>query len=385
MLLYRILTFVLAALLVFGDTVHAAAVTQTVTQSVFDYLAPALSSPELWLGLAVFGVTLGTESLTLVDIAKRLDPDDQVARIVELLAQTNQILEDMTFIEGNLTTGHRTTVRTGLPSVAWRLMNAGTIPSKSHTAQIDEQCGMLDAWSQVDEALAKLGGNPGAVRLSEAKAFLEAMNQELAQTLFYGAASTPEEFVGLAPRYSSLSAGNADNIIDALGTGSDNTSIWLVAWDPETITGIYPQGSKAGISHEDLGVETVENAGGVTGALMRAYRDHWMWQAGIALKDWRFVVRIANIDISDLSVVANQKLLLTRMADAEERLPNELGRRAFYMNRTVRRNLRHGTNETVGAGGGITYENVGGKRVTMFGLTPVRISDAIVNTEARVT
>lgn len=326
--------------------------------------------------------TLSTGALTLVDYAKRLDPNDQVARIIELLAQTNEILEDMPFMEGNLVTGHRTTVRTGLPDVFWRLLNQGVLPSKSHTAQIDEQTGMMEAWSQVDKALADLGGNAGAVRLSEARAFLEAMNQEKASTLFYGTAAAPEEFIGLAARYSSSTAGNGDNIILGGGTGStDNTSIWLVAWDPETVVGIYPKGSTAGLDHEDLGVETVENAGGVTGALMRAYRDRWTWHCGIALKDWRFVVRIANIDVSDLSVAANRAKLLTEMADAEERLPNNLGRRAFYVNRTIRRNLRQAATEAVGAGGGITFENFAGKRVLMFGTTPVRVTDALLNTE----
>lgn len=374
----RILSFVLAALLMAGDTVYAAA---RIQQAAANNVLVELFSSD-GLVLVVYGATLATTAMTLADIAKRLDPNDQVARIVELLATTNQILEDMPFMEGNLTTGHRTTVRTGLPSVAWRLLNGGILPSKSHTAQITEQTGLLESYSQVDKALAELGGNPGAVRLSEARAFLEAMNQEMASTLFYGTAAAPEEFVGLAVRYSDSTAGNGDNIIKAGGTGStDNTSIWLVAWDEETITGIYPKGTKAGIDHEDLGLETVENAGGVTGALMRAYRDHWIWNCGIALKDWRYVVRIANVDVSDLSVEANQKKLLVHMADAEERLPNELGRRAFYCNRTIRRNLRHGTNATVGAGGGVTYENIGGKRVAMFGTTPVRVTDAILNTE----
>jgi len=326
--------------------------------------------------------TLATTALTLLDLAKRLDPNDQVARIIELLAQTNEILEDMPFKEGNLITGERTTVRTGLPDVFWRLLNAGVATSKSHTAQIDEQCGMLEAYSQVDRDLAELGGNPGAVRLSEARAFLEAMNQEMASTLFYGAASAPEEFIGLAARYSSLSAGNGDNIVAGGGTGStDNTSIWLAAWDAETVCGIYPKGSNAGLVHEDLGLETVENAGGVTGALMRAYRDHWQWKCGIALKDWRYVVRIPNIDVSNLGSASDAADLLQLMADAEERIPNNLGKRAFYVNRTIRRYLRFQTKEQVSAGGGLTFENVGGKRVTMFGTTPVRVTDALLNTE----
>jgi len=170
---------------------------------------------------------LATTAMTLLDYAKRLDPNDQVARIIELLAQTNQILEDMPFMEGNLITGHRTTVRTGLPDVFWRLLNQGVLTSKSRTAQIDEQCGMLEAYSQVDRDLADLGGNAGGVRLSEARAFLEAMNQEMASTLIYGSASAPEEFIGLAARYSSLSAGNADNIIPAGGTGSTYDLYWL--------------------------------------------------------------------------------------------------------------------------------------------------------------
>lgn len=327
--------------------------------------------------------TLSTANLTLLDRAKRMDPNDQVARIIELLNQTNEILLDMPFMEGNLTTGHRTTVRTGLPIPTWRLLNGGVLPSKSTTAQLDEQCGLLEAYSEVDRALAELGGQSGAVRLSEARAQLEAMNQEMSQTLFYGTAAAPEEFVGLAARYSSTTAGNGSNVLKAGGTQSDNTSIWLIAWDEETITGIYPKGSKAGIDHEDLGLETAENAGGVTGALNRVYRDHWMWQCGIALRDWRYVVRIANIDLSDLAG-GSPPALIDFMEQAEELLPNSLGKRAYYMNRTVRRYLRKIERTAVQSGGGITYDNVTGKHVTMFGDTPVRISDALVNTETLV-
>jgi len=65
---------------------------------------------------------LNSNVFTLADWAKRLDPAGETVTtdIVELLAQSNPVLEDMLFMEGNLPTGHRTTVRTGLPSVAWR-------------------------------------------------------------------------------------------------------------------------------------------------------------------------------------------------------------------------------------------------------------------------
>src|SRR3990170_2620997 len=161
--------------------------------------------------------TLATGVVTLHDYAKRLDPDNKIARIIEILEQTNGMLPDMKWKEGNLPTGHRTTVRTGLPTVFWRLLNQGVPTSKSTTAQIDEAVGMLEAWSEVDKDLADLNGNTAAFRLSEAAPFIEAMNEEMQSTLIYGNSGTaPEEFTGLAVRYSDIGAGapaNAQNII----------------------------------------------------------------------------------------------------------------------------------------------------------------------------
>lgn len=328
--------------------------------------------------------TLVANALTLLDHAKRIDPNGQVAKIVELLMQKNQILLDMVWREGNLATGHRTTVRTSLPAVSWRLLNGGTAPSKSTTAQIDEQCGMLEAWSEVDCDLAELNGSVNSFRLSEAAAFIESMNQEMASTLFYGNHGTAaEEFTGLATRYYASTGSIADNVIKAGGSGSDNASIWLVAWNAETITGIFPKGSQAGLKHNDYGETTVEVTNGIAGNRMRAYQERWQWKAGLAVKDYRYAVRIANIDISDLSG-GSAADLIDFMEQAEEVLPDELGTRVFYMNRKVRRFLRKQTRADVSAGGGLTYDNVDGKPRLSFNGTPVRIVDALLNTEAAV-
>jgi hypothetical protein len=336
-------------------------------------------------GVGMLGATLSSNALTLADWAKRLDPDGKVPSIVELLAQSNELLADMTFTEGNLPTGHRTTIRTGLPTVYWRMLNQGVPPSKSTTAQIDEQAGMLEAWSEVDTDLAKLNGNVAALRLSEARAFLEAMNQEMASTVIYGNGGlAPEEFTGLAPRYSTIAgAANGENIIDAGGTGSDNTSVWLVAWGEDTVHGIFPKGSKAGLIHEDFGEVTVEVTAGVAGSRMRAFQERYQWKAGIVVKDWRYVVRIANIDVSDLAG-GSPTDLVDHLEMADEIIPNELGRRVIYMNRRVSRYLRKQARTDVAAGGGLNFDNYQGKRILMFGTTPIRRVDSILNTEARV-
>lgn len=339
--------------------------------------------------------TLGTSVLTLMDWAKRLDPNGKTDKVAELLSQTNEVLTDMMWAEGNLPTGHRSTIRTGLPSVYWRLINQGVTPSKSTTAQVDDQCGMLEAWSEVDKDLAELNGNVGGFRLSEASAFLEAMNQEMASTLFYGTAAAPEEFVGLAPRYSDLSAANGENIISAGGSGSDNSSVWLVGWGGNECFGVFPKGSKAGIMHEDLGLVTVETTAGVAGSRMRAYQDHWQWKAGLVVKDWRYACRIANIDISDLAGLATTQattaatFITKLMSRAIDRMPRLSGiKPAFYANRSILSLLRVAAAEK--AVDCLKIEeglNQFGQTIhtTKFLGIPVRLCDALTITESQIT
>ena len=326
--------------------------------------------------------TIGATVLTLLDWAKKLDPDGKVPEIVELLSVTNEILTDMMFKEGNLPTGEQVTIRTGLPAVYWRLLNKGVPLSKSTTAQVIEQCGMLEARSEVDKDAAELNGNVSQYRLSEAQAFLEAMNQEMASTLFYGNASTsPEEFTGFAPRYSDLGAENADNIIDAGGTSSDNASIWLVTWSPLTTYGIFPKASKAGLVQEDLGIG---DAFDDSNNRFRAYMEMWQWKLGLCVRDWRYNVRIANIDISDLVANSTPADLISHMIHATHLLPNlNRGKSIIYMNRTVFHWLDVQRRDDVFAAGG-NYVDVDGKRTPNFRGIPIRICDGLIETEARV-
>lgn len=328
--------------------------------------------------------TLAVNNPTLLDVSKRLDPDGKIDAIVELLNQSNEVLSDMSWVEGNLPTGHKTTVRTGLPTPTWRKLYGGVQPTKSTTAQITDSCGMLEAYAEVDKALADLNSNTAAFRLSEDAAHIEAMSQEHAQTLFYGnEGSEPEAFTGLAPRYNSLTAQNTDNIIDAFsGSGGDLTSIWLCVWGPQTGFGIYPKGSQGGLQMSDKGQVTIENVDGA-GGRMEGYRTHYRWDAGLVVRDWRYFVRVANIDVSELGTISNTKNLINWMVQATERIPSfGKGRAAFYMNRTLREKLRLGILERVSSN--LSWETVAGKRVMTFDDIPVRRTDALINTETRV-
>src|SRR5262245_61648035 len=207
--------------------------------------------------------TIGGTALTYGDWAKRMDDGYRVASIIELLSQTNEILEDMLVVEGNLPTGHKTTVRTGLPVGTWRLLNAGVPNGKSTTAQIVDTCGNLETYAVIDKDIADLNGNTAEFRLSEVKAFLEGMSQQVAATLIYGNQFVnPERFTGLAPRYSTKNAANsqtAANVLDGGGTASNNTSLWIVVCGPDTWKAKFPKGKVTVLQHRDMGEWPVQD------------------------------------------------------------------------------------------------------------------------------
>ena len=274
--------------------------------------------------------------VTLADVAKRLDPNGAIDKVVEMLSETNEVLLDMDWQEGNLPTGHRTTIRTGLPESAWRLLNYGVQPSKSVTAQVTDTCGMLEAYAEVDKDLAMLNGNTAAWRTSEDRAFLESMNQKMAYTLFYGDESVaPATFTGLAPRFSKLSNDNTKsgyNILSGGGASTDNNSMWFVTWGPNMAHGIFPKGSTAGWNRTDLGEVTLDDA---AGGHYQGYRTHYQWKCGLTVRDWRGIVRIANI--STAALAAGTCDLITLMVKAYNRLGDhkKQGRCVIYCNETV--------------------------------------------------
>ena len=331
---------------------------------------------------------LVTTHPTLLDIARATDPDGSVAMVAEILNQVNEVLDDMAWKEGNLPTGHRASIRAGLPAPTWRKLYGGVQPTKGSLVQVTDACGMLEAYAEVDKAAADLNGNTAAFRFVEDKAHIEGMAQEMASTLFYGNESTaPEEFTGFAPRYNDQSAANGDNILTSAATpdNADNASIWLIVWG-DNVHGIYPKGSRAGLQMQDLGEVTIGDA---TNGYYQGYRSHYRWDCGLHVKDWRYVVRI-NIDAENLlSSASSGPDLIDLMAQALE-LPPSLnnGQPVFYANRVVRGFIRRQImNKTVNSTLSIeqlTRPNGALVRVPMFDGIPIRRADALLNTETGI-
>jgi len=327
--------------------------------------------------------TVGTKYPNLQDVASRTK-DGKIMTIVEMLEESNEMLEDIPWVEGNLATGHKTTIRTGLPEPTWRKLYQGVQPTKSKTVAVTDTCGMLENYSEIDKEVADLNGNSADFRASEDKAFVHGMSNAMQSAVIYGNIDTdPEKIMGFAPRFNDSTAANGGNIIKGGGSGSDNTSIWLVVWGTNTVHGIYPKGSSAGLKFEDKGQETLTDA---SGGLYEGYRSHYQWKPGLSIRDHRYIVRIANIDVSELTkdATGSSADLIDLMSQALETVQDlHMGKPVFYCNRKVKSFLRRQISNKANVN--LTLDTAGGKHVLAFDGIPVKKVDAILNTEATVS
>ena len=328
--------------------------------------------------------TIGDTYLTLADLRRQQNRNDEIADIIEILSQQNDMLADAPAVECNQGNEHLTTIRAGLPSPTWRKLYQGVQPTKGTTAQVKDATGYMEDWSEVDAKLVEKAKNPQKFRMNEAKAHIMGISQELARTVIYGDTATePEKFTGLAARYNDLNAANGNQIVDAGGTGSDNTSIWFITWGTEACHFLYPEGSPMGLNRDDKGMQTKENN---DGSLYDVYREKFSMDCGLSVRDWRSVARIANIDVSELTDDASAGAdLIDLMIDAYYALDNPDradGNCVIYTSRTIAKFLhKQAMNEKNVRIGLADY---GGRKIPEFQGKPIRRMDALLETEARV-
>lgn len=329
--------------------------------------------------------TINASLPTLQDIMSRTMPDGSIeSNIVELLSQNNAVLADAVWVEGNLPTGHKFTSRTALPSGTWRRFNEGVAPTKSRTDQVTESCGALEALSKVDEDEAKLNGNAAAFRASEDKGFQMGLSNDLETAFFYSSTLTdPEKIMGFSPRLNSTSGLYGGQIIDSqiAAAGGDQSSMWFVNWSPNTVHAIYPKGSKGGLSMTDLGRQLTRDGGGTNEFV--ALVSKWRWEVGLCVRDARYLCRLANIDTS--AIAETGSLLIQDMVKAYHQVKDwTMGRGAIYCNRKISTYLHLQALDST-KNSTLKIENIGGQPVTTFLGIPIRMSDALLNTEAIIT
>lgn len=327
---------------------------------------------------------IGSTFTDLMDLYRQSGDNREIADIIEIMSRRDEMMQDAPALEANQGMTNLTTVRAGLPAPTFWAYYMPVLPTKGTTSQVRDATAMLIDWAECDAELADAAKNPAKFRMNNAKAHIEGLTQTAATTVVYGnAAANPLQFTGLAPRFNSLGAGNGAQIIDAGGTGSDNTSVWFVTWGENSVHLIYPEGTTGGLKRTDIGRDTKELATG----LYEVYREKYLWHIGLAVADWRGVARVANIRTSTLTKDAVTGAdLIDLMIDAYYRLDNANqpgGKTVIYTSRIVAAFLhKQAANK---ANVNLTLDTASGKPVVSFLGHPIRRMDAILNnTEARV-
>ena len=320
--------------------------------------------------------------MSILDAAKATGATGNILNCAELLSKKTGMLQDIPWVATDEPESHVSAQATSLPTGSDIVHNVAAAASKSTVANIVETTQGFEIWLTPADSVLNYGGNSGAKMAKEVMRATEAMKQAVQARYITGNGDTsPGQMYGFQVRYSSLSSNAARNIIDCDGTGTDNASIYYVRWSPETIYGLYPKGTQAGLKMEDFGRMPVTSSSGEL--ILR--KVHLEWWFGLSIDDWRQAGRLCNIDMPALNAGTGADLI-SRMNDLQAAIEdNTHGNGAFYMNRSVHAALRRQSRLAVQVGGGMTYKNVNGEDVWDFNGTMVRIIDDMPITETRVT
>lgn len=337
---------------------------------------------------------LGSTYWNLIDTLKMGNSSDGIGDVVEALTQLTPFMKDANVITCNNGTKHRSSIRTGLPTVSWGALYQGIAQSKGAYTQVEDTTGFVEGLSSVDERLLALKPEQaGKLRMMEGQGFMEAMAQTIDSAIWYSnVVINGKQFHGLSPRYNSLT--NV-NVVAGGGSGSDNTSIWFVTHGDMQTSVITPENIPAGVQREDMGRQRILDA---SSNPYYVKEEKFTQHIGIAVKDWRFNARIANIDVSD--VIAGTVSLNVLMRKAYYRMQGRRnyqmeregqvspGRTAIYMNKTMLEALdAESTNRPGGTDNFIRLKpmEIQGEEVQSWRGMPIRETDAILNTETLVS
>ena len=258
--------------------------------------------------------------------------------------------------------------------------------TKATEHAIEFGAAIVEDRGEIDEILVARIKEKEKFRLRQNKGHIQGIGQTLASTLFYGdVEANADRFTGLSAFYSDLAADSGDNVIDAGGNDSDLTSMWLILWNEDTNTGFYPDGGKAGIEHQDKGLEKCFDSDSNP---LYKFVDIFRAQMGLAWGDWRQGARIANLDLSALATAGDETdtsaNLLKFAIQAKGKIFNtNVGKGYWYARREVKTALdikaRNKPNLQINMA---TLAN--GDQVTMLEGYPVHLCDALLPTESRV-
>ncbi|GHV34446.1 hypothetical protein FACS1894187_05000 [Synergistales bacterium] len=327
--------------------------------------------------------------MTLMDLKNRLAPgDNAIASVAEIIAQENEVLEDIPWKRGNLITGDRHLTRAAMPHAVVRKINEGVAPSVSKTEAHTDTCIELASMSVVDVKEVELSPNPAQFLLSENRPHIAILGEDFAASVFYGKDSGG--IMGFAARYGKLPTNNtpktspANQVIDAGGTGTNLNSIYIVKWDAEEVTAIYPMNAKAGLQVVAQNNIHVPDKGDPP-KLFLAHVTNYSWFVGLKVRDYRYAARVANIDLDALLTdEALRQKLFEHMIRAKNKIHHvNQGRTVMYVSPDLYSWLEIAAFNKVNMALGYT-DITSDRRILRFSGIPIKRNDCQTEPETAV-
>lgn len=340
---------------------------------------------------------MGYGPATLKDVTATLTGDEKKRAdiIVNMMTQTNECMNDMVLVQCNSGTVHKTTIKTGMPSPAWRMLYKGVPPTKSEHAQISEPTGMLMAFSIIDHKLYELHGKDSNYVMEESQDAVESINQSWADAFFYGDLSkNPAAFNGLNVRSGKcngkIKTKSSYNVISPLDPTAaplsgkkDLTSIYVVGWSTRGVCGIYPGNGQSTIKLTSSGYDGKVYEKDEDKNDYPVIKTRFEVDVGLAVRDWRFFARGCNISMALVEDGTIDLYTLLKQLYYRVRKYKNSAKFAIYVNGDLFFHLDQQAEKKVS--NQLTYQTVDGKDVLTYRGIPIRECEAIRTDEDVVT
>lgn len=343
----------------------------------------------------------GSRVLTYPDMLKGLDPKGKFDhRVINLAVRANEMLDDITVVEANNGSALETTFRTEVPKPVWTQYYGGVPSNKGSKAKLKVASGRMATKITVDKKMYDDAADKDAVVYDEVMGAQAGMRMAMGDMLVYGRlADNPLGFNGLMKHYDAIGAETVDDsrsehyVFDAFGkAGGDKASsedrlgsMLLVGWSPNTITCFHPQGHKqGGIEITPKRVVDILDPDKGGDATYEAYLQYLYWSLGLAVRDFRYGGRIANIQRDDMLNGKDKGLGYIELIDRlSTRVLDDGVKQAWYMDKLMFEKVRTLFSRLT-RDNAITFSQVEGrKEKKLFGI-PVRIQECMKVNEARV-
>lgn len=325
----------------------------------------------------------------MAEAAKSIGASGEQLAVVDVISQGTPLMEEGHWEESNDFNTYRL-LQTMTEAVGTdAIINQGVNWEVNTLRPVTEIIQSLESALKIDIRILRKQKNAEEYKRIQAELFLRGLSKSFHDRVFYGntgigqtTAVTPDEIVGLHPRFSHIAGVTYNqiqgtqywpvNMFSAGGVAAGaQASAWLVKWGKDGVFFPFPRDGQDFINIEDMPeIQLVYDANNKP---FRAEVTFFSIGFGLCVADWRCVQRICNID-------ATHRWTSDIMVEAMAGLPDtDMSGVVCYVPRFVWVQM---SQEAKNNANSFHFDEAPwGKKTVYFMDIPIRVCDRLVNTE----